>query len=384
MKLPVYLDYMATTPVDPRVKEKMCACLTMDGNFGNPASSSHVYGSRAKEAVELARAQVADLINAEPQEIIWTSGATEANNLSLKGAASFYSRKGKHIITCKTEHKSVLGVCEYLAGKGFAVTYLTPEKNGLIDLNKIKEAIKKDTILVSIMQVNNEIGVIQDIKAIAELVKPHGVIFHVDAVQAAGKIPVDVKALPVDLMSFSAHKAYGPKGVGFLYIRRKPRVHLEAQIHGGGHEFGIRSGTLAPHQIVGMGEAFAICKQEMDSDCKRIAKLRDKLWRGIKSLGDIYQNGDLKKRVANNLNVSFGGIRGADLVGALKDVAISTSSACISASHEPSYALKAIGVSNALALSSVRFSLGRFTTEPEIDYTIEHVKQAINKLRGKS
>jgi len=324
MKLPVYLDYMATTPVDPRVKEKMCACLTMDGNFGNPASSSHVYGSRAKEAVELARAQVADLINAEPQEIIWTSGATEANNL------------------------------------------------------------KKDTILVSIMQVNNEIGVIQDIKAIAELVKPHGVIFHVDAVQAAGKIPVDVKALPVDLMSFSAHKAYGPKGVGFLYIRRKPRVHLEAQIHGGGHEFGIRSGTLAPHQIVGMGEAFAICKQEMDSDCKRIAKLRDKLWRGIKSLGDIYQNGDLKKRVANNLNVSFGGIRGADLVGALKDVAISTSSACISASHEPSYALKAIGVSNALALSSVRFSLGRFTTEPEIDYTIEHVKQAINKLRGKS
>ena len=384
MRLPIYLDYMATTPVDPKVKAKMDECLTIDGNFGNPSSSSHAYGLRAKEAVELARVQAANLINASAQEIIWTSGATEANNLAIKGACHFYARKGKHIITCKTEHKAVLNVCRYLESEGYEVTYLTPEKNGLIDLNKLQDAIRKDTILVSIMLVNNEIGVIQDIKAIGNLVKPHGMVFHVDAAQAAGKLPIDVQALPVDLMSFSAHKVYGPKGIGMLYVRNKPRIRLEPQMHGSGHEFGMRAGTLPVHQIVGMGEAFQIAKQEGAKDSGRIQKLRDKLWDGIKGLGDVYLNGDLKQRVANNLNVSFGGIRGDKLVAALTDIAISTSAACVSEGTEPSYVLKAIGVSNVLALSSIRFSLGRFTTEQEIDYAIDHINQVINKLRGKS
>lgn len=382
MQFPIYLDYMATTPVDPRVKEKMDACLTIDGNFGNASSSSHIYGQRAKEAIELARAQVADLMNANSEEILFTSCATESNNLALKGAAQMYARKGKHIITCATEHKAVLNPCKYLATQGYELTILTPGKNGLINLEELKAAIRKDTILVSIMYVNNEIGVIQDIPAIGALVKSQGIIFHVDAVQAAGKIPLDVKTLPVDLMSFSAHKVYGPKGVGCLYIRYTPqRIRLEPQMNGGGHEFGLRSGTLPTHQIVAMGEAFAIAKQELPQEQQRISKLRDKLWGEIKTIGEVYLNGDLEHRVPNNLNLSFVGIKGEDLVTELKDIAISTSSACISTSTEPSYVLKAIGVSNALAFSSIRLSLGRFTTEAEVDYVIEHIKQGINKLR---
>jgi cysteine desulfurase len=362
----------------------MDECLTIDGNFGNPSSASHVYGLRARDAVELARAQVANLINAKAQEIIWTSCATEANNLAIKGASHFYVRKGKHIITCQTEHKSVLNVFKHLETEDYEVTYLTPEKNGLIDLNKLQDAIRKDTILVSIMFVNSEIGIIQDIKAIGDLVKPYGIVFHVDATQAAGKLPIDVKILPVDLMSFSAHKVYGPKGIGMLYVRHKPRIRLEPQIHGSGHEFSMRSGTLPVHQIVGMGEAFQIAKQEGLKDSERVFKLRNKLWEGIKFLGDIYLNGDLKKRVAHNLNVSFGGIRGDKLIAALTDIAVSTSAACIAEGTEPSYVLKAIGVNNVLALSSVRFSLGKFTSEQEIDYAIQHINQVINKLRGKS
>ena len=382
MKLPIYLDYMSTTPVDPRVKDSMLKYLSIEDYFGNP-SSEHHYGLIARDAVETARAQVANSINATHEEIIWTSGATEANNLAIKGAANFYKRKGKHIITCKTEHQSVIAPCQYLETQGFEVTYLTPEKNGLLDLNKLESAIRADTILVSSMWVNNEIGVMQDIKTIGNLVKPHGIIFHVDAAQAIGKIPIDMHKLPVDFMSFSAHKVYGPKGIGALYIRHQPRVRLEPQMHGSGQEFGVRSGTLATHQIAGIGTAFALATSEMTQNNARIYKLRTKLWDGIKDLGALYINGDMEQRVVHSLNVSFGGIRGVDLIAELKNIAISSRAACTSGATTPSHVLKALGLNDSLAFSTIRFSLGNFTTEEEIAYTIEQIQTAVIKLRGK-
>ena len=382
MKKPIYFDYSATTPVDPRVAEKMCQCLTLDGNFGNPASRSHEYGWKAEEAVEEARKQVADLVNADPKEIVFTSGATESDNLAIKGAAHFYQKKkGKHIVTCKTEHKAVLDTCRQLEREGFEVTYLDPEPNGLIDLDKLKAAIRDDTVLVSIMHVNNEIGVIQDIAAIGEITRERKVLFHVDAAQSAGKVPIDLQQMKVDLMSFSAHKIYGPKGIGALYVRRKPRVRLEAQMHGGGHERGMRSGTLATHQIVGMGEAFRIAKEEMAADNERIRMLRDRLLKGLEDIEEIYINGDLEQRVPHNLNISFNFVEGESLMMALKDLAVSSGSACTSASLEPSYVLRALGRNDELAHSSIRFSLGRFTTEEEVDYAIEAIKRNIDKLR---
>lgn len=384
LKLPIYLDYMATTPADPRVKEKMLECLDREGNFGNAASRTHQYGWLADDAVEKARVQVAELINADPREIIWTSGATEADNLALKGAALFYQRKGKHIVTCKTEHKAVLDTCHYLESQGFEITYLPPQKSGLLDLNILKENLRDDTILVSVMHVNNEIGVIQDIASIGELTRPRGILLHVDAAQSAGKIPIDLKQLKVDLMSFSGHKIYGPKGIGALYVRREPRVRLQPLIHGGGHEQGLRSGTLPTHQIVGMGEAFHIAKAEMIAESKRIRQLRDKLWAGINKLPEIYLNGDYEVRVPGNLNVSFGYVEGESLLVALKDLAVSTSSACTSASIEPSYVLKALGLEDILAYSSVRFSLGRFTAEAEIDFAIKTILEQVTRLREMS
>ena len=381
MKLPIYLDYSATTPVDPRVAEKMMQCLTMDGNFGNPASRSHSFGWSADEAVELARKQVADLVNCDPKEIIWTSGATESDNLAIKGAAHFYQKKGKHIITCKTEHKAVLDSCRQLEREGFEVTYLDPETNGLIDLAKLESAMREDTILVSIMHVNNEIGVIQDIDTIAELTRARGIIFHVDAAQSAGKVDIDLANSKVDLMSFSAHKIYGPKGMGALFVRRKPRVRLEAQIHGGGHERGLRSGTLPVHQIVGMGEAFRIAKEEMATENVRFAALRDRLYDGLKDIEETYVNGDMDKRITGNLNISFNYVEGESLIMAIKDLAVSSGSACTSASLEPSYVLRAIGRNDELAHSSIRFTIGRFTTEEEIDYTIKLLHNSIDKLR---
>lgn len=375
MKLPIYLDYFSTTPVDIRVKNKILEYLTIDDNFGNPASNHH-YGLVARDAVEKARSQIANLINAELEEIIWTSGATEANNLAIKGAANFYSRQGKHIITCKTEHKSVLATCQFLENQGFSVTYLTPQKNGLLNLDELKQAIRSDTILVSIMYVNNEIGVIQDIPEIAKIVKEKGAILHVDAVQAVGKIPVDVKTLPIDLMSFTAHKLYGPKGIGALYIRHKPKIRLQPQMHGSGHEFGLRSGTLATHQIVGMGEALQIAGQEMGQNHKKITLLRDRLWNGIKNC-NVQLNGDKEKRVPHNLNVSFIGIRGEDLIANLKDLAVSSRAACHTGAVEPSHVLKAIGLSDNLAFSAIRFSLGNYTSEEEIDYAITCIKKGI-------
>lgn len=384
MQLPIYLDYMATTPVDPRVTSKIIACLEQSGNFGNPASQTHQYGWHAHAAIENARQQVASLINADPREIIWTSGATEANNLALKGAAIFYQRKGKHIITCQTEHKSVLDPCRYLERQGFDVTYLPVQKNGLLDLNELQNAIRDDTILISIMQVNNEIGVIQDIAAISALARPRGILTHVDAAQSAGKIAIDLQQLiNVDLMTFTAHKVYGPKGIGALYIRRNPRVRLEALIHGGGHEQGLRSGTLATHQIVGMGEAFQIAKENLLPENQRILQLRDRLWNGIKKLGDVYLNGDFKQRVASNLNVSFAGVNGEVLLPALKDLAVATGSACTSASVELSHVLRAIGCNDELARSTIRFSLGRFTTVEEIDFAITQINEVISQLRRK-
>ena len=382
MRLPVYLDYMSTTPVDPRVKDSMLKYLSIEDYFGNP-SSEHHYGLVARDAVETARAQVANSINATHEEIIWTSGATEANNLAIKGAANFYKRKGKHIITCKTEHQSVIAPCQYLETQGFEVTYLTPEKNGLLDLNKLESAIRADTILVSSMWVNNEIGVMQDIKSIGNLVKPHGIIFHVDAAQAIGKIPIDMHKLPVDFMSFYAHKVYGPKGIGALYIRHQPRVRLEPQMHGSGQEFGVRSGTLATHQIAGIGTAFALATSEMTQNNARIYKLRTQLWDGIKDLGALYINGDMEQRVVHSLNVSFGGIRGVDLIAELKNIAVSSRAACTSGATTPSHVLKALGLNDALAFSTIRFSLGNFTTEEEIAYTIEQIQTAVIKLRGK-
>jgi cysteine desulfurase len=381
MKTPIYFDYSATTPVDPRVAEKMCDCLTLEGSFGNPASRSHQYGWDAEKLIDEARSNVAKLVNADPKEIVFTSGATESNNLAIKGVAHFYHKNGKHIITCKTEHKAVLDTCRQLEREGYEVTYLDPKADGLVDLEKLKEAIRPDTILVSIMHVNNEIGVIQDIKAIGEITRARKILFHVDAAQSAGKVPIDLQDMKVDLMSFSAHKIYGPKGVGALYVRRKPRVRIEAQMHGGGHERGMRSGTLATHQIVGLGEAFRLAKEEMAADNERIRMLRDRLIKGLESIEEIYINGDMEQRVPHNLNVSFNYVEGESLIMALKDLAVSSGSACTSASLEPSYVLRALGRSDELAHSSIRFSFGRFTTEEEVDFAIEDIRKNIGKLR---
>ena len=379
LKFPIYLDYSATTPVDPRVAEKMIPYLTE--KFGNPASRSHAYGWEAEAAVEAAREQVAALVNADPKEIIWTSGATESNNLAIKGAANFYSGKGKHLITVSTEHKAVIDPMRELERQGFSATYLEPQENGLITLEQLKAALRPDTILVSVMAVNNEIGVIQPLAEIGEICREKGIIFHVDSAQATGKMPLDLSKLKVDLMSFSAHKTYGPKGIGALYVRRKPRVRLEAQMHGGGHERGLRSGTLATHQIVGMGEAFRLAREEMASENVRIGKLRDKLLKGLTDIPETYINGDTVQRVPHNLNISFNFVEGESLIMAIKDIAVSSGSACTSASLEPSYVLRALGRSDELAHSSIRFTLGRFTTEEEIDYTIKLLHAKIAKLR---
>lgn len=381
MKLPIYMDYSATTPVDPRVAEKLCSYLTPAGSFGNPASRSHQFGWDADDAVEEARRQVAALINADPREIVWTSGATESNNLAIKGVAHFYHKRGKHIVTCKTEHKAVLDTCRHLEREGFEVTYLDPEPDGLIDLSKLEAALRDDTILVSIMHVNNEIGVVQDIAAIGEITRSRKILFHVDAAQSPGKVPIDMDMLKVDLLSLSAHKIYGPKGIGALYVRRKPRVRLEAQIHGGGHERGMRSGTLATHQIVGMGEAFRIAREDMAKDNQRILALRNRLWDGIKDMEETYLNGDLTRRVAGNLNVSFAYVEGESLIMALKDIAVSSGSACTSASLEPSYVLRALGREDELAHSSIRFTIGRFTTAEEVDYVLDVIHKQVNRLR---
>lgn len=381
MKLPIYLDYAATCPVDERVAKKMMEYLTVEGNFGNPASRSHKFGWQAEEAVDVARNHIADLIGADSREIVFTSGATESDNLAIKGAAHFYQTKGKHIITCKTEHKAVLDTCRQLEREGFEITYLTPEADGLIDLDKLQAAMRDDTILVSIMHVNNEIGVIQDIAKIGELCRERKIIFHVDATQSVGKLPINLNELKVDLMSMSSHKLYGPKGIGALYVRRKPRVRLEALIHGGGHERGMRSGTLPVHQIVGMGEAYRICKEEMASEMARLTALRDRLYNGLKDMEEVYVNGSLTQRIGSNLNISFNYVEGESLMMSLRDIAVSSGSACTSASLEPSYVLRALGLNDELAHSSIRFTVGRYTTEEEIDYTIELVKKAVNKLR---
>jgi len=384
MKLPIFLDYSATAPVDPRVAKLMCDCLTQEGNFGNPASRSHVYGWQAEEAVENARRQVADLINADPREIVWTSGATESDNLAIKGVAHFYHKKGKHIITSKIEHKAVLDSCRQLEREGFEVTYLEPTSDGIISAEQVSEALREDTILVSLMHVNNEIGVVTDITAIGEVTRAKKVIFHVDAAQSTGKIAIDLAVSKVDLMSFCAHKTYGPKGVGALYVSRKPRVRLEAQIHGGGHERGMRSGTLATHQIVGMGAAFAIAQEEMASDNARIARLGKRLWDGVKDMEEVYMNGHPTQRVAGNANISFNYVEGESLLMSLRELAVSSGSACTSASLEPSYVLRALGMNDELAHSSIRFSIGRFTTEEEIDQAIELSLNAVTKLRALS
>ena len=379
LKLPIYLDYSATTPVDPRVAEKMIPYLVE--KFGNPASRSHAFGWEADEAVENARAEVAKLVNADAKEIVWTSGATESNNLAIKGAANFYAGKGKHIITVKTEHKAVLDTFRELERQGFEATYLDVQDNGLIDLDAFQAALRPDTILVSVMFVNNEIGVVQPIAEIGEICRSKGIIFHVDAAQATGKVDIDLEKLKVDLMSFSAHKTYGPKGIGALYVRRKPRVRLEAQMHGGGHERGFRSGTLPVHQIVGMGEAFRIAREEMAEENARIGKLRDKLLKGLQDIEATYVNGDLEHRVPHNLNMSFAYVEGESMIMAIKDLAVSSGSACTSASLEPSYVLRALGREDELAHSSIRFTLGRFTTEGEIDFTINLLHKKIGKLR---
>jgi cysteine desulfurase len=379
LKFPIYLDYSATTPVDPRVAEKMIPYLT--GHFGNPASRSHAFGWEAEAAVERAREEVAALVGADPKDIIWTSGATESNNLALKGAAHFYASRGKHVITLKTEHKAVLDACRELERQGFEVTYLDVQENGLIDLEAFKQALRPDTVLVSVMFVNNEIGVIQPIGEIGEICRDKGIVFHVDAAQATGKVMIDLADLKVDLMSFSAHKTYGPKGIGALYVRRKPRIRLEAQMHGGGHERGLRSGTLAPHQIVGMGEAFRLAREEMQADNLRIAALHARLKQGFEGMEAVFINGDTTQRVMHNLNVSFAYVEGESLIMAIKDIAVSSGSACTSASLEPSYVLRALGREDELAHSSIRFSIGRFTTEEEIDYTVKLLQTRVGKLR---
>ena len=379
MKKPIYLDYSATTPVDPRVAAKMIPYLTE--HFGNPASRSHSFGWETEKAVEEARAEVAKLVNCDPKELVWTSGATEAINLALKGAAHFYKDKGKHLVTVKTEHKATLDTMRELEREGFEVTYLDVEPDGLVDLAKFEATLRKDTILVSVMYVNNEIGVIQDIPAMGEICRKRGIILHVDGAQATGKLPIDLGQLKVDLMSFSAHKTYGPKGVGALFVRRKPRVRIEAQMHGGGHERGMRSGTLPTHQIVGMGEAYRLAKLEMAKDNERIRMLRDKLRKGLTEIDEVYVNGDMERRVPHNLNMSFNFVEGESLIMAIKDVAVSSGSACTSASLEPSYVLRALGRSDELAHSSIRFTVGRFTTDAEIDYVVDLVKRKISKLR---
>ncbi|PQA49389.1 IscS subfamily cysteine desulfurase [Amnimonas aquatica] len=385
MNRPIYLDYSATTPVDPRVADVMVNCLRMEGNFGNPASRSHVYGWQAEEAVETARGHVAALVNADPREIVWTSGATESNNLAIKGVAGFYKSRGKHIVTSKIEHKAVLDTCRQLEREGFEITYLDPEPGtGLVHPAAVEAALRDDTVLVSLMHVNNEIGTITDIAAIGEITRARGILFHVDAAQSTGKVDIDLEALKVDLMSFSAHKTYGPKGIGALYVRRKPRVRIEAQIHGGGHERGMRSGTLATHQIVGMGEAFRIAKEEMHAEQDRLRALRDQLWTGLQGLEQVFVNGDFTQRIAGNLNVSFNFVEGESLIMALKDLAVSSGSACTSASLEPSYVLRALGLSDEMAHSSIRFTLGRFTTEADVQYVIGHASQAVNRLRDLS
>ncbi|MGE8688919.1 MAG: IscS subfamily cysteine desulfurase [Achromobacter sp.] len=379
---PIYLDYSATTPVDPRVVEKMVPWLY--DNFGNPASRSHAFGWESEEAVERAREEVAKLVNADPREIVWTSGATESDNLAIKGAANFYAERGKHIITVKTEHKAVLDTCRELERQGFEVTYLDVKENGLIDLDTFKAALRPDTVLVSVMMVNNEIGVIQDIETLGEICREKGIVFHVDAAQATGKVEIDLQKLKVDLMSFSAHKTYGPKGIGALYVRRKPRIRIEAQMHGGGHERGFRSGTLATHQIVGMGEAFRLAREEMGTENERIRMLRDRLWAGLSQIEEVYLNGDMDQRVPHNLNVSFNYVEGESLIMAIKELAVSSGSACTSASLEPSYVLRALGRNDELAHSSIRFTLGRFTTEQEVDFAVELIKSRVGKLRDMS
>ncbi|MBK9246075.1 MAG: IscS subfamily cysteine desulfurase [Burkholderiales bacterium] len=383
MQLPIYLDYSATTPVDPRVVDRMVPYLRE--HFGNPASRSHSYGWEAEQAVEQAREQVAKLVNADPREIIWTSGATESSNLAIKGAAHFYREKGRHLVTVKTEHKATLDTTRELEREGFEVTYLDVLPNGLLDLEAFKAALRPDTILVSVMYVNNEIGVIQDIAAIGEICRGRGIVFHCDAAQATGKVVIDLAQLKVDLMSFSAHKTYGPKGIGALYVRRKPRVRLEAQMHGGGHERGLRSGTLPTHQIVGMGEAFRIAREEeMGVECERVRMLRDRLLKGLSEIEEVYVNGDLEQRVPHNLNMSFNFVEGESLIMAIKDIAVSSGSACTSASLEPSYVLRALGRSDELAHSSIRFSIGRFTTVEEIDFAVDLIKRKVGKLRDLS
>ena len=382
MQLPIYLDYSATTPIDQRVVDQMIPFLREE--FGNPASRSHAFGWRAEEAVENARRQVAGLVNADPKEIVWTSGATESINLALKGAAHFYKDRGRHVITVKTEHKATLDTCRELEREGFEVTYLDVQENGLIDFQVFEQAVRKDTILVSVMFVNNEIGVIQDIPRLGEFCRERGIIFHVDSAQATGKVVIDLAALKVDLMSFSAHKTYGPKGMGALFVRRKPRVRLEPLIHGGGHERGMRSGTLPTHQIVGMGAAFELARTEMALENDRIRMLRDRLWAGLSTIDAVYLNGDLEQRVPHNLNVSFNYVEGESLLMAIKDIAVSSGSACTSASLEPSYVLRALGRSDELAHSSIRFSIGRFTTEADVDFAIQLLKEKVAKLREMS
>lgn len=381
MKLPIYFDYSATTPVDPRVAKAMMDCLTMDGNFGNPASRSHFFGWKAEEAVEDARQNVADLVNADSREIVWTSGATESNNLAIKGIAQFNHKRGKHIITSKIEHKAVLDACRQLEREGFEVTYLDPDTDGLISPQLVADTIREDTTLVSLMHVNNEIGVVNDIAAIGAICRERKVFFHVDAAQSTSKLAIDVEAMMVDLMSFSAHKSYGPKGVGALYVRRKPRVRIEAQIHGGGHERGMRSGTLATHQIVGMGEAFRLAKLELQKDTDHALAMRNRLLAGVQDMEEVHVNGSLEQRVPHNLNISFAFVEGESLIMSLKDLAVSSGSACTSASLEPSYVLRALGLNDEMAHSSLRFSFGRFTTEEEIDYAVKQIHEAVNKLR---
>ncbi|MAQ73147.1 MAG: IscS subfamily cysteine desulfurase [Gammaproteobacteria bacterium] len=384
LNIPIYLDYSATTPVDPRVAKKMSECLTMEGVFGNPASRSHTFGWESEKLVEQARKNVASLLNADHREIVWTSGATESNNLAIKGAAHFYKDKGNHLITLSTEHKAVLDTMRNLETEGFEVTYLDPEKDGLLDHKKLIKAIKPTTALISIMHVNNEIGVIQNVEEIGKICREKNIIFHVDAAQSPGKVEIDVNKFNVDLMSLSAHKVYGPKGIGALYVRRKPRIRLEAQIHGGGHERGFRSGTLATHQIVGMGEAFRIAKEEMTEDNKRILGLRNKLWDGIKDMEEIYLNGDLDQRIPGNLNVSFNFIEGESLMMAMKDVAVSSGSACTSSSLEPSYVLRALGRDDELAHSSIRMTIGKYTTGEDIESVLKIIKANVKKLRDLS
>ena len=380
MTMPIYMDYYSsTTPVDPRVAEKMIPFITED--FGNPASRSHPYGWTAEKAVEIARKEVAKLVNADPREIVWTSGATESNNLAIKGAGNFYSTKGKHIVTLATEHKAVIDAVREMERLGFTTTFLQPEPDGLVDIEKFKAALRPDTVLASVMMVNNEIGVIQDITALGNICREQNIIFHVDAAQATGKVEIDLEKLPVDLMSFSAHKTYGPKGIGALYVRRKPRIRIEAQMHGGGQERGMRSGTLATHQIVGMGEAFRIAREEMGEENARIKKMQHRLYEGLTEIDETYVNGDLEKRVPHNLNISFNYVEGESLVMAIKGIAVSSGSACTSASLEPSYVLRSLGRSDEMAHSSIRFSIGRFTKEEDIDYTIQLLKEKIGRLR---